>query len=287
MGRRLPGGCRIGYVSIQICALLTPVRLGPPGQRPILNATTSPLYARRCTSLSERLHRRLASTLRVGLRSNRNLPLSSDKLPAGWVSTGCLSSSDWPAQRSQATAFSQGWGDAVSHAQAGRRFMRVPTIVLAVATIGLGSTASADPYKDLATQGYRWVIVDGPYACPSKDDLREITRHHTDRIELEMVENLRAYYLIRGTIIQVVQEDAASGISEVHLPGGFRTFWTVTRFLSRSPIRDTFGVVQTPTTSDLLLQGQTVVASPTPSEPPKTDAGALNQQDATPTPRPK
>jgi hypothetical protein len=165
--------------------------------------------------------------------------------------------------------------------------MRVPTIVLAAATIGLGSTASADPYKDLATQGYRWVIVDGPYACPSKDDLREITRHHTDRIELEMVQNLRAYYLIRGTIIQVVQEDAASGISEVHLPGGFRTFWTVTRFLSRSPIRDTFGVVQTPTTSDLLLQGQTVVASPTPSEPPKTDAGALNQQDATPTPRPK
>jgi hypothetical protein len=165
--------------------------------------------------------------------------------------------------------------------------MRVPTIVLAVATIGLGSTASADPYKDLATQGYRWVIVDGPYACPSKDDLREITRHHTDRIELEMVQNLRAYYLIRGTIIQVVQEDAASGISEVHLPGGFRTFWTVTRFLSRSPIRDTFGVVQTPTTSDLLLQGQTAVASPTPSEPPKTDAGALNQQDATPTPRSK
>jgi hypothetical protein len=166
--------------------------------------------------------------------------------------------------------------------------MRVPTIVLVVATIGLGSTASADPYKDLATQGYRWVIVDGPYACPSKDDLREITRHHTDRIELEMVQNLRAYYLIRGTIIQVVQEDAASGISEVHLPGGFRTFWTVTRFLSRSPIRDTFGVVQTPTTSDLLLEGQTAVASPspTPGETPKTDAGALNQQDATPTPRP-
>jgi hypothetical protein len=28
---------------------LTPVRLGPPCRRPILNATTSPLYARRCT----------------------------------------------------------------------------------------------------------------------------------------------------------------------------------------------------------------------------------------------
>ena len=35
----------VGYVSIQICALLAPCR------RPILNATTSPLYARRYTSL--------------------------------------------------------------------------------------------------------------------------------------------------------------------------------------------------------------------------------------------
>jgi hypothetical protein len=59
------------------------------------------------------------------------------------------------------------------------------------------------------------VAVDGPYACPSKDDLREITKHRTDRAELEMVQNLRAYYLIRGVIIQVVQEDAASGTSQV------------------------------------------------------------------------
>src|SRR5271170_7416429 len=33
----------VGYVSIEICALLVPC------QRPILNATTSPLYARLCT----------------------------------------------------------------------------------------------------------------------------------------------------------------------------------------------------------------------------------------------
>jgi hypothetical protein len=165
--------------------------------------------------------------------------------------------------------------------------MRVPIIILAAAAVGLGSTALADPYKDLAAQGYRWVIVDGPYACPSKDDLREITRHRTDLLEVKMVSDLRAYYLIRGVIIQVVQEDAASGMSQVHLPGGFRTFWTVTRFLSRSPIRDTFGVVETPTTSNLRLQGETAVASPSPIETPKADAGALNQQDGTPTPTPK
>src|SRR5208283_5367527 len=35
----------VGYVSIQICALL------PPCRRPILNATTSPLYARQYTNL--------------------------------------------------------------------------------------------------------------------------------------------------------------------------------------------------------------------------------------------
>ena len=163
--------------------------------------------------------------------------------------------------------------------------MRISTIVLAAAAVGLGSTASADPYKDLAAQGYRWVIVDGPYACPSKDDLREITRHHTDRIELEMVQNLRAYYLIRGTIIQMVQEDAASGISEVHLPGGFRTFWTATRFLSRSPIRDAWGVVETPTTSSIIPLEQTSVASPSPSATPNADAGASHQQDAAPTPK--
>src|SRR5271166_26257 len=34
----------VGYVSIKICALLAPCR------RPIFNATTSPLYARRYTS---------------------------------------------------------------------------------------------------------------------------------------------------------------------------------------------------------------------------------------------
>src|ERR1700746_2577183 len=102
--------------------------------------------------------------------------------------------------------------------------MRISTIVLAAAAVGLGSTASADPYKDLAAQGYRWVIVDGPYACPSKDDLREITRHHTDRIELEMIQDLPAYYLIRGVIVQVVQEDAASGMSEIQITGRPRTF---------------------------------------------------------------
>ncbi len=42
--------------------------------------------------------------------------------------------------------------------------MRVPIIVLAAAAVALGSTASANRYKDFAAQGYRWVAVDGPGA---------------------------------------------------------------------------------------------------------------------------
>ena len=41
MGRR--SASLVGYISIQICTLLAPCR------RPILNATTSPLFVRRCT----------------------------------------------------------------------------------------------------------------------------------------------------------------------------------------------------------------------------------------------
>jgi hypothetical protein len=191
-------------------------------------------------------------------------------------------------------AFSQGGGDAGSQAQAERRFMRVPTLILAAAAVGLGSTASADPYKDLAAQGYRWVMVDGPYACSLKGDLREITSHRTDLGELKMVQDLRASYLIRGAIVQVIQEDAASGMSEIRVPGHPRTFWTLKRFLSRSPIQDILGVVETPTTSNMMPAEQMGVVPPgvvdatsTSIATPKADAGASNPLVAGPMPGPK
>src|SRR6202048_4396258 len=44
--------------SVKWCGMrpLPPVRLGPPCRRPILNATTSPLYARRYTRVAARGH---------------------------------------------------------------------------------------------------------------------------------------------------------------------------------------------------------------------------------------
>ena len=55
------------------------------------------------------------------------------------------------------------------------------------------------PVKDLVAKGYRWVTVNGPYACVTEQDVRQITSDHTDLRELHMVENLQAYYLIPGT----------------------------------------------------------------------------------------
>ena len=95
--------------------------------------------------------------------------------------------------------------------------MKVPTILSVAAVAVLVTSAGlAANYDDLVAQGYRWVTVDGPYACPSKDDLRTLTKHPTDEAELQMIEQLRAYYLIEGALLQVVVEDAASGMSQIH-----------------------------------------------------------------------
>jgi hypothetical protein len=85
--------------------------------------------------------------------------------------------------------------------------------------LGPGSTALAANYNDLVAQGYRWATGDGPYASPTKDDLCLILKGYSEDKELELVEQLRVYYLVPGTIVQVVQNDAASGISQIRING--------------------------------------------------------------------
>jgi hypothetical protein len=114
-------------------------------------------------------------------------------------------------------------------------------------------------------QGYRWVTVDGPFACVSKDDLRQIVEKPSDELELKMVEQLRAYYLIRGTMVQVVTEDASSGLSQINMSGIRPNLWTLTKFLTKHPVKDIIGRIETPTT---LGPTETPTASPAPSESP-------------------
>jgi hypothetical protein len=132
--------------------------------------------------------------------------------------------------------------------------MNAKSVVFGTLVFGLASTALSINDAKQAVDEYRWIVVDGPYACPSKEDLRQITKHHTDEIELQMVDELRAYYLIAGTIAQLFQEDSASGMSQIHLAGITRDLWTCTRFLSKRPVEDPYGVVETPETSGLSAQ---------------------------------
>jgi hypothetical protein len=125
------------------------------------------------------------------------------------------------------------------------KYIKLPPM-LSVAVVLLTSAGLAANYNDLAAKGYRWATIDGPYACPSKDDLRRITEHHTDEAELRMIGELRAFYLIEGAIVQVVREDATSGMSQIRTAEIKPDVWTLTKFLSRRPIRNTYGVIETP-----------------------------------------
>ena len=123
-----------------------------------------------------------------------------------------------------------------------RSHVKIATLSVAAA-IGLKSGALATPYDELGAKGYRWVTTDGPYACPSKDDLRQIIKHRADEA---VIERVRAYYLIEGVIVQVVQEDAATGVSKIHSAEIGPDVWTLTTFLSKRPIKNIDGEIELP-----------------------------------------
>jgi hypothetical protein len=125
-------------------------------------------------------------------------------------------------------------------------------LVFAAVSFSLTGASLAANYSDLAAQGYRWITVNGPYACPTEQDVQRITIHRTDAVELQMIENLQAYYLIPGTLVQVVQGDPATGMSQIRLEGITSDLWTYTNFLSNRPIEDPYGVIETQENSGLI-----------------------------------
>ena len=138
-----------------------------------------------------------------------------------------------------------------------------------ITAVGLGLTCTvlgADNYSALAAQGYRWVTINGPYACTSEQEAERIAAHHTDAIELQVVENIECYYLIPGTIVQVIKEDPARGLSEVRLGSISRSLWTYSRFLSKCPVKDTYGVIETPENSGLIPNTDTAIVPALPSD---------------------
>ena len=137
--------------------------------------------------------------------------------------------------------------------------MKLAISFIVAAGLGLTGTVFADNYAALVARGYRWVIVHGPYACTSEEGVRRITAHSTDEIELQMVQAQQAYYLIPGTIAQILKEDPAVGMSQIHLGGLTTPLWTYTRFLSAHVVQDSYCVVETPESSGLIPAVDTVV----------------------------
>jgi len=173
--------------------------------------------------------------------------------------------------------------------------MKISTILsVAAASAALITTGLSANYDDIIERGYRWVAVDGPYACPTKNDLQQITKNRTDETELHMVEQLRAYYLVRGAMVHVVKEDEASGMTQIQIAGITTDLWTLVSFLSKHPIIDAYGVIETPESSGLIATTTTGIgerqpdgnttpsALPAPTETPAL--GATPARDASPMP---
>ena len=117
-------------------------------------------------------------------------------------------------------------------------------LCIGAVAIALTPAALADKYDDLAGKGYRWVTVDGPYGYFSRDDLRQFAQQRGK--EFELIEQIRTYYLIPGTVVRVIQKDAGSGMSQIQLDGVRRPLWTLSKFLSVRPITDLDGKIETP-----------------------------------------
>ena len=131
--------------------------------------------------------------------------------------------------------------------------MKLLISFMTAVSLGLACTVLGDDkYSALAAQGYRWVTINGPYACNTEQGVERIVARHTDATELQVVENIECYYLIPGTIVQVIKEDPTRGLSEMRLGSISRSLWTYTIFLSKHPVKDTYGVIETPENSGLI-----------------------------------
>jgi hypothetical protein len=121
-------------------------------------------------------------------------------------------------------------------------------LLVAAAIVVLTSRGLATNYEEFVKDGYRWAAMDGPFACPAKSDVQVMVENAAnDELRLHMVEQLRAYYLVRGSIVKVLNEETATGLAQIQIAGIVSQLWTLSRFLSIQPIPDLYGSIETPT----------------------------------------
>jgi hypothetical protein len=137
----------------------------------------------------------------------------------------------------------------------------------ALAAAALASAAMAADYGDLVTKGYRWVTINGPYAFPAKEDAQ---RGGTGRKSETEQPDGRAYYLIPGMVVLVVESDSTTGLSRIRAGGITADLWTATKNLSTQPVRNTLGIIETPDNAAIISFDS---PRPTPSANPNSATG--------------
>ena len=107
-------------------------------------------------------------------------------------------------------------------------------------------------------------------------------------VGLKMVEEVRAYFLIPGTIVQVTEDDPSSGLSKIRMAGITVDLWTPTRFLSKHAVKDTYGVIETPETSGLIPTATSAIDTGLIAVPDFSPIPGMSPAPgARPTPRPE
>jgi hypothetical protein len=157
-------------------------------------------------------------------------------------------------------------------------------LCLTAATV---TTATATDFKALAEQGYRWVRVNGPYATPNKGDAAKLADAKSAASDVELQDKTHAYFLLPGMLVFVLENDTAAGLSRVRASGIVVDLWTETKYLSSQPLKDSYGVTETPDSSGLGHLGSPS-PSPSPNGNPATDIdrSLLDNQLISPSPSP-
>jgi hypothetical protein len=144
--------------------------------------------------------------------------------------------------------------------------MKAPIFFIITISLAAIFAGYAGEDRDLAAQGYRWALVDGPYACTTQQYLEQIVDRRTDAAELRVIEEGECYYLIPGTIVQVLQEDPGRHMSLMRMGSVTKSLWTYTRFLSKRPVQDTYGIIETPQDVGLIWPSNSPVSQRFSSE---------------------
>jgi hypothetical protein len=137
------------------------------------------------------------------------------------------------------------------------KLSNLSSAVLAMA--GLASTGLATDYADWVAKGYRWSVVNGPYAYIAKDDAKNERSRASNKSVSEVIGH--AYYLRPGKVVLIVETDAAAGLSKIRIGGVASDLWTAIQNLSPHPVRNTMGTIETPDMTGIL---ETSGATPSP-----------------------